>query len=165
MSNKIIIYTDGACRGQNGKSPDKKTLGAWSYIIQYLNNEKEEFSCRTNTTSNKEEMTAAIKALSILKKFNIPIILHSDSKLVVNGMNEWIHNWIKNGWKTKDKEPVKNRELWEELLALSKKFKDITFVHVKGHADNELNIRCDKLCNKAMDDFLKDNPDYLKTRP
>ena len=98
------------------------------------------------------ELSAVIEALKMLKE-PCSVTLYSDSAYVVNAVNnKWLLNWQKNGWKTSNKEPVKNKELWENLISLLK-VHDVTFVKVKGHADNLFNNRCDELANEAMDDI------------
>lgn len=139
----IIIYTDGGCRGNPG-------IGAWSCIlIRPDTNKKLELSgFKSYTTNNEMELTAVIEALKQLKKpCNITIC--SDSLYVVNGLNSWLYNWQKNGWKTKEG-TVKNLELWKQLFEY-KKFHIIKAIWVKGHAENELNNRCDELLNLEMD--------------
>ena len=102
-----------------------------------------------DTTNNVMELTAVIEALKLLK-FNCNVKLYSDSAYVVNAFNQkWIYGWMKNGWKNSNKEPVKNKELWEELYSLTK-IHNVEFIKVKGHADNKYNNRCDELARKAI---------------
>lgn len=144
---EITIYTDGACRG-NGK---EDTIGGFGIVLIYNENIKEIKEAYTNTTNNKMELMAVIKALSLLKE-PCRVKLHSDSAYVVNAVNSnWIDNWKKNNWKNSKKEPVKNRELWDELIKLTA-IHQVTFIKVKGHSDNQYNNRCDKLANMAMDE-------------
>ena len=139
---KITIYTDGACSGNPGP-------GGWGCILIYNENKKELSGGEKNTTNNIMEITAVIEALKALK-FPCEVDLYSDSAYVVNCFNEgWIYNWLKKGWKTSGGEPVKNKELWEELYNLTKIHK-VTFHKVKGHADNEYNNRCDELARNAI---------------
>lgn len=139
---KITIYTDGACSGNPGP-------GGWGCILIYNENKKELSGGEKNTTNNIMEITAVIEALKALK-FPCEVDLYSDSAYVVNCFNEgWIYNWLKKGWKTSGGEPVKNKELWEELYSLTKIHK-VTFHKVKGHADNEYNNRCDELARNAI---------------
>ncbi len=148
----VIIYTDGACRG-NGK---ENTIGAFGIVFMYNGVQKEVKQAFRNTTNNIMELSAVIQALSMLKE-PCNVKLHSDSAYVVNAMNQrWIDNWQKNGWKSSNKEPVKNRELWEKLIELIKYHK-VEFIKVKGHSDNPYNNRCDKLANEAMDELLNSN--------
>ena len=147
---EVIIYTDGACRG-NGK---ESSIGAFGIVLIYSNIKKEIKQAFLNTTNNIMELTAVIQGLSMLKE-PCSVKLYSDSAYVINAMNQkWIDNWVRNGWKTANKEPVKNKELWEELIKLIQ-FHKVTFIKVKGHSDNELNNRCDELANEAMDELIK----------
>ena len=139
----VIIYTDGACSGNPGP-------GGWGSILMYKENRKEISGGLKNTTNNIMEITAVIEALKLLK-FGCEVKVYSDSAYVVNAFNNgWIYNWRKNNWKTADKKPVKNKELWEELYALTKKH-SVEFIKVKGHSDNEFNNRCDELARNAID--------------
>ena len=142
---KITIYTDGACSGNPG-------VGGWGAILLYKTQDKDgkekvlrkNISGRDeNTTNNKMEMMAVISALKLLKK-PCEIELYTDSKYVLQGITEWIQNWIKNGWKGADKKPVKNQELWQEMLELTKIHK-INWNWVKGHSTNQFNNEVDKL--------------------
>ena len=134
---EIVIYTDGACSGNPGP-------GGWGAILMYEDIKKEISGGNSNTTNNIMELTAVIEALKLLKR-PCKVSLYSDSAYVVNAFNQkWIYGWIKNNWKTASKEPVKNKELWQELYDLNK-IHDITFIKVKGHSDNEFNNRCDEL--------------------
>ena len=141
---KVVIYTDGACSGNPGP-------GGWGAILMYKGTKKEISGAKNNTTNNVMELTAALEGLKMLK-FPCEVELYSDSAYLVNGfLQGWIYNWMKNGWKTANKEPVKNKELWQELYALTKKHK-VEFIKVKGHADNEFNNRCDEM---ARNEILK----------
>ena len=139
---KVIIYTDGACSGNPGP-------GGWGCVLIYGNKEKEMSGAKNDTTNNVMEMTAVINALKALK-MPCEVELYSDSAYVVNAFEQgWIYNWLKNGWKTADKKPVKNDDLWKEMYELTKVHK-VTFNKVKGHADNEYNNRCDELAREAI---------------
>ena len=123
--------------------------GGWGAILIYGENKKEISGAKNNTTNNIMEMTAVIEALKLLKE-ECDVEVYSDSAYVVNGFNQgWIYNWQKNNWKTASKDPVKNKELWEELYSLTKKHK-VKFNKVKGHSTNELNNRCDYLATSAI---------------
>ena len=140
---KVTIYTDGACSGNPGP-------GGWGAILMYNGNKKELSGGNKDTTNNIMEITAVLEALKALK-FPCEVDLYSDSAYVINSFNQgWIYNWLKKGWKTAGGEPVKNKELWEELYNLTKTHK-VTFHKVKGHADNEFNNRCDELARNAID--------------
>ena len=121
--------------------------GGWGSILMYKENKKEIYGAMKDTTNNIMELTAVVEALKILK-FKCNVKLYSDSAYVVNAFNNrWIESWKKNGWKNASKEPVKNKELWEELT----KKHNVEFIKVKGHSDNEFNNRCDELARKAID--------------
>jgi len=139
---KIIIYTDGACSGNPGP-------GGWGAILMYKDNKKEISGGKKDTTNNIMEITAVIEGLKMLK-FPCEVEVYSDSAYVVNAFNQhWTDNWIKNNWKTSDKNPVKNKELWQELIELTNLHK-VQFIKVKGHADNEFNNRCDELARNEI---------------
>ena len=142
MMEQITIYTDGACSGNPGP-------GGWGAILLFKDMKKELSGGKPNTTNNIMEMTAVIEALKALKK-PCNVNLYSDSAYVVNAfLQHWIDGWQRNNWKTSDKKDVKNKELWLELINLTK-IHNITFHKVKGHADNELNNRCDELARNAI---------------
>lgn len=139
---EVTIYTDGACSGNPGP-------GGWGAILMYNNNQKEISGAQKDTTNNIMEITAVLEALKLLKE-ECNVKVYSDSAYVVNAFNQgWIYNWKKNNWKTASKDPVKNRELWEELYSLIQKHK-VEFIKVKGHSDNEFNNRCDFLATTAI---------------
>ena len=139
---EVTIYTDGACSGNPGP-------GGWGCILMYKDNKKEISGGKKDTTNNVMELTAVIEGLKSLK-FPCKVKLYSDSAYVVNAFNQkWIYGWLKNGWKNSSKEPVKNKELWQELYNLTKVHK-VEFIKVKGHADNEYNNRCDELARNAI---------------
>ena len=142
MEEKVIIYTDGACSGNPGP-------GGWGAILMYKGAKKEISGGMKDTTNNIMEITAVLEALKCLKKES-EVQVYSDSAYTVNAFNQgWIYNWMKNGWRTANKEPVKNKELWQELYTLTKKHK-VEFIKVKGHADNEFNNRCDEMAREAI---------------
>lgn len=139
---EVVIYTDGACSGNPGP-------GGWGSILMYKGNKKEISGNKENTTNNVMELTAVIEGLKLLK-FPCKVKLYSDSAYVVNAFEQkWIYGWIKKGWVNSSKEPVKNRELWEELYKLTK-LHEVEFIKVKGHSDNEYNNRCDELARNAI---------------
>ena len=142
---KVTIYTDGACSGNPGP-------GGWGTILMYKDKYKEISGGQKQTTNNIMELTAVIQGLKLLK-YPCEVDLYSDSAYVVNAFKQnWIYNWQKNNWKTSDKKDVKNKELWQELIRLTNTH-DVTFIKVKGHADNEYNNRCDELARKAILDL------------
>jgi len=139
---KVIIYTDGACSGNPG-------IGGWGAILRYGNIENEISGFEKETTNNKMELTAAVEALKRLK-LPCEVELYSDSAYLINGFNQyWLKNWKAKGWKTASGDNVKNEELWRELDRLSAIHK-ITWIKVKGHADNEYNNKCDKLATDEV---------------
>ena len=139
---KVIIYTDGACSGNPGP-------GGWGAILMYNGNKKEISGAKNNTTNSVMELTAALEGLKMLK-FPCEVELYSDSAYLVNSFSQgWIYNWKKNNWKTASKEPVKNKEIWEEIYNLTQIHK-VKFIKVKGHADNEFNNRCDEMARNAI---------------
>ena len=139
---EVTIYTDGACSGNPGP-------GGWGAILMCNGIQKEISGAQKNTTNNIMEITAVLEALKLLKvECNVKI--YSDSAYVVNAFNQgWIYNWKKNNWKTASKEPVKNKEIWEEIYNLTQVHK-VKFIKVKGHADNEFNNRCDEMARNAI---------------
>lgn len=142
---EITIYTDGACSGNPGP-------GGWGAILMFGATKKEISGGLADTTNNVMELTAVIESLKLLKR-PCKVDLYSDSAYVVNAfLQKWIFGWIKKNWKTASNEPVKNKELWQELYGLTK-IHDVTFHKVKGHADNEFNNRCDELARMERDKF------------
>ena len=143
----VEIFTDGACRGNPGP-------GGWGAILRLARNEKELWGGARETTNNRMELTAVIRALEALKR---PVSgrVHTDSQYVLKGINEWIHGCKRNGWKTASRQPVKNADLWERLDALSRQHK-LEWVWVKGHAGHPENERADALANRGIDE-LKDS--------
>jgi ribonuclease HI len=149
MDNKyreIIIYSDGACKGNPGP-------GGWGAVLIYNDNKKEIFGGEHNTTNNKMELTAVIKALEEINTRNIPVKIITDSQYVKNGIESWIHNWKNNNWKNASKKPVKNSDLWKRLDALVNEFQQIKWEWVKGHNNNKFNELADKLANKGVSEL------------
>ena len=134
---KVELYTDGACSGNPGK-------GGYGGILMYNGHKKEYSGYEPETTNNRMELTAVIVGLKMLKE-PVELNIYSDSAYVVNAfLNDWVGNWIANGWRTANKKAVLNDDLWKELIDLIKPHV-VTWNKVKGHADNEYNNRCDKL--------------------
>ena len=134
---EVTIYTDGACSGNPGPC-------GWGAILEFRGIEKEISGYVPNTTNQRMELTAALKALELLKEPCF-VQLHSDSAYLIRGFNEnWLGKWEQNGWKNSKKEPVSNEDLWKALLEQNRRHK-ITWIKVKGHSDNPLNNRCDAL--------------------
>ncbi len=147
---KVIIGTDGASRG-NGK---ENSVGAFGAVLICGNHKKEIGEAFEGVTNNRMELMAVVEALKLLK-FPCEVELFSDSRYVCDAVNKnWLTSWDKRGWVNSSKQPVKNKELWQELLPLLRIHK-ISFNWVKGHADNELNNRCDQICNEKMDEFIR----------
>ena len=138
----IEIYTDGSCLSNPGN-------GGWAAIINNDGDVVKISGSEKNTTNNKMELMAPIKALQEIKK-NEQVEIYTDSKYVKLGITEWIHKWTKNNWKTSKKEPVKNKELWVKLYDLNKSF-EINWIWVKAHAGNTLNEEVDLLAKKAAE--------------
>ncbi len=139
---RVTLYTDGACSGNPG-------AGGWGAILLYEEHRKEISGGEAETTNNRMEMTAVIEGLKLLR-YPCAVDVYSDSAYTVNAFTEgWVYVWEKNGWEKADKKPVLNVDLWKTLLALTEEH-EVTFHKVKGHADNELNNRCDKLARAAI---------------
>lgn len=138
----IEIYTDGACKGNPG-------VGGWGAILRFGGKEKELFGGEVNTTNNRMEMTAVIEALKTLSR-SCDAVVFTDSSYVQKGISEWIHGWKRNGWKTADKKPVKNADLWQTLDTLAAGHK-IEWRWIRGHAGHPENERADALANRGVD--------------
>jgi len=139
--NIVRLYTDGACSGNPGP-------GGWGVVMMWKGHEKELSGHEEQTTNNRMELTAVIRGLEALKKSS-RVEVHTDSQYVQKGISEWLAGWKARGWKTADKKPVKNQDLWEELDALQQQH-EITFHWVKGHAGHPQNERADKLATAAI---------------
>ena len=142
MSGKVVIYTDGACRGNPGP-------GGWGVVLRYQGNLKTLNGFDPETTNNRMELTAVIEGLRALTR-SCDIELHTDSKYVMQGVNEWLGNWKRNGWKTAAKKPVKNIDLWQQLDD-AVNHHEIDWNWVKGHSGVEDNEFADQLANAAID--------------
>ncbi|MCI9087120.1 MAG: ribonuclease HI [Clostridia bacterium] len=143
--DKVTIYTDGACSGNPGP-------GGWGAILMSGESSKEISGGKKDTTNNIMELTAVIEALKLLKR-PCQVDLYSDSAYVVNAfLQDWISSWIKNNWINSSKEEVKNKELWQELVALTETHY-VIFHKVKGHSNNKYNNRCDELARNAIKDL------------
>ncbi len=144
MTRTIEIYTDGACRGNPGP-------GGWGALLIAGHHRKTMHGGDPETTNNRMELTAAIEALNVLKKPS-RVVLHTDSKYVMDGINEWLANWKRRGWKTANKKPVKNQDLWKALDEAAQRH-DIEWIWVKGHDGNPGNEEADRLANQGIDEL------------
>ena len=142
--NQIEIFTDGACRGNPG-------IGGWGALIREADSENLIYGGELETTNNIMELTAAIKALESLK-VSSNVVLTTDSKYVMQGITEWIHNWKERGWKTASKKSVLNKELWKELDKLTN-FHSVKWKWIKGHSGHRENEIADQLANKGIDEL------------
>ena len=142
---QVIMYTDGACRGNPGP-------GGWGALITYEGSTKEVFGGKLDVTNNQMELSAAIEGLAALKE-PCHVDLFTDSKYVMDGITQWIHNWKKNNWRTAAKKDVKNKELWQKLDELIN-FHLVQWHWVKGHSGDEGNEMADLLANKGIDSIL-----------
>jgi len=142
MSDSVVVYTDGACKGNPGP-------GGWGALLRWKGHEKELFGGERDTTNNRMELTAVIQALSALKSRR-QVAVYTDSVYVKNGITTWIHGWKQRGWRTADKKPVKNVELWQRLEALAAQH-DVQWHWVRGHDGDPDNERADALANRGVD--------------
>jgi len=146
LSEKVTIWTDGACSGNPGP-------GGWGAVLTFGDHRKELAGGEAATTNNRMELTAAIRALEALKR-PCSIDLHTDSAYLRGGITSWLAGWKKNGWRTADKKPVKNVELWQELERAAAPH-DVRWHWVKGHAGDPMNERADELAREGMRPFLR----------
>lgn len=147
MRKNVIIYTDGACSGNPGP-------GGWGAVLLHGENQKEISGAEPETTNQRMELSAAVRALQALNQ-PCEISLYSDSAYLVNAFNQhWLDNWQKNGWKNAKKQPVGNQDLWKELLAAAANHK-VTWCKVKGHAGDKYNEICDELARNAITNLNK----------
>jgi len=137
----VVIHTDGACKGNPGP-------GGWGALLEYNGRRKEIFGGEAQTTNNRMELVAVIRALESLTRES-EVDLYTDSQYVKNGIESWIHGWKRNGWKTSDRKAVKNADLWRELDELATRHR-IRWHWVRGHDDNPGNERADELANLGV---------------
>ena len=145
MTGAVTIYTDGSCKGNPGP-------GGWGALLVWGDHEKELFGGEPATTNNRMELIAVIRALESLKR-GCEIDLYTDSQYVKNGIQSWIHGWKRNGWKTADRKPVKNAELWRELEAVAARHR-VRWHWVRGHSEHPGNDRADLLANRGAEDAI-----------
>ncbi|NHC60461.1 ribonuclease HI [Paenalcaligenes suwonensis] len=149
MEQKVVnIWTDGACKGNPG-------LGGWGALLRYGQHRKEIFGGEEDTTNNRMELLAVIRALELLKR-PCNVTVHTDSQYVQKGMLEWMSGWKARGWRTADKKPVKNADLWQQLDSLSQQH-TLQWQWVRGHAGDAGNERADVLANKGVDSVRQHN--------
>jgi ribonuclease HI len=148
MAKRVEIFTDGACRGNPGP-------GGWGALLRYNGVEKELCGAEPDTTNNRMELTAAIRALEALKQ-SCSVQLTTDSNYVRHGITQWLANWKRKNWRTADRKPVKNVDLWQRLDELSRQH-DIHWHWVRGHSGHAENERADSLANLAIDNMLHGN--------
>ena len=142
VSGGVDVFTDGACKGNPG-------VGGWGALLKFGDSTRELCGGEAHTTNNRMELTAVIRALEAMKR-KCRIRLHTDSTYVQQGITVWIHAWKKRGWKTADKKPVKNADLWRQLDQVAREH-DIEWLWVKGHAGHDGNERADALANRGVE--------------
>jgi ribonuclease HI len=145
MAEQVRIYTDGACRGNPGP-------GGWGAVLRYGDKEKTLYGGEPETTNNRMELTAVIRALECLKGNKWPVQITTDSRYVLQGMTEWIEGWKRKGWRTANKKPVLNVDLWQQLDDLVQQF-EIHWHWVKGHSGHPENELADQLANRGIDEL------------
>ena len=141
MTKTVDIYTDGACKGNPG-------VGGWGALLRYDGRTRELYGGEPHTTNNRMELMGVIRALEALKRPS-RLRVHTDSKYVQQGISTWIHDWKKRGWRTADRKPVKNEDLWRRLDELAGQH-DVEWIWVKGHAGHDGNERADELANLGV---------------
>lgn len=145
MSSQVEIWSDGACKGNPG-------VGGWGAMLKHGKHTKEIFGGEINTTNNRMELLAVIEALKVLKRPCL-VTVHTDSQYVQKGMSEWLDNWKLRNWRTANKKPVKNADLWQQLDALAQQH-TLKWKWVRGHAGDPGNERADELANLGVDSVL-----------
>lgn len=144
--SRVEMYTDGACRGNPGP-------GGWGVVLRSAGHEKELCGGELATTNNRMELTATIRGLAALRR-SCEVTVYTDSQYVRRGISEWMRQWQKNGWKTADRKPVKNADLWRELADLAGRHR-VEWRWVKGHSGHPENERADALANEGLDAALR----------
>ena len=146
MEKTVYLFTDGACKGNPG-------AGGWGVLLRYGTHEKELFGGEAQTTNNRMELTAVLFGLKTLNR-PCDVVICTDSQYVKNGMESWIHNWKKNGWKTAGRQPVKNADLWQQLDEQVARHR-VRWQWVKGHAGHTENERADAVANRGVEQALR----------
>ena len=147
QTERVELFTDGACSGNPGP-------GGWGVVLRYGDHERELYGKDPTTTNNKMELMAVIEGLAALTR-PIPVVrVYTDSTYVLKGITEWMRGWKRNGWKTADKKPVKNVELWQRLEAAAEPH-EIMWHWVRGHAGDDMNERADELARRGMQPFRR----------
>jgi len=144
MSERVELFSDGACRGNPGP-------GGWGVVLRFQGSEKELYGGEAATTNNRMELTAVIRGLAVLDPGSA-VEVTTDSQYVKNGITQWIHGWKRNGWRTAAKKPVKNDDLWRQLDEAAARHR-VNWHWVKGHAGHPENERADRLANRGIDDL------------
>jgi ribonuclease HI len=144
VAERVEIFTDGACRGNPGP-------GGWGALLRFKGKERELYGGEAQTTNNRMELLAVIRALQALTR-STQVRITTDSQYVKNGITQWIHNWKRNGWKTAAKQPVKNDDLWRQLDELVARH-DVVWDWVKGHSGHPENETADRLANRGIDEL------------
>jgi ribonuclease HI len=153
-NERIVIYCDGACSGNQYRN----NAGGWGAILQHGGRVKEIHGGELNTTNQRMELTACIRALEQVKSDAYAVDVHTDSAYLANAINKkWYENWRRNGWLNYSKKPVENRDLWESLLALLSKY-EVCIIKVAGHSGDELNERADELARMGVDEVKGRQP-------
>lgn len=145
--NHLYIFTDGACKGNPGP-------GGWGALLLFNDHNKELYGGEKRTTNNKMELTAVIEAFKAVPNKTTPVTIFTDSQYVKNGIQSWIHNWKKNGWKNAAKKPVKNSDLWKELDIQAALIENLEWKWVKGHSGDEGNEIADELANRGVAEVI-----------
>jgi len=148
MGTPVVIHTDGACRGNPGP-------GGWAAVLEHAGREKELYGFEADTTNNRMELLAVIRALEALKR-RCRVRIVTDSQYVMKGVTEWLPGWKRRGWRTADRKPVKNLELWQRLDTALQAH-DVEWEWVRGHSGHDGNERVDRLANRAIDEHVGAN--------